>query len=117
MQGWGESVIIGVAAAGKEISTRPFQLITGRVWKGTVSQPMLRWPVYRLRKIDDIPFGVQAFGGYKSRVDVPRLVTDYMKGVIKVDEYITHHFTLDQINEAFDKLHHGEALRAVLKLA
>lgn len=92
-KGWGESIIIGVAAAGQEISTRPFQLVTGRVWKGT------------------------AFGGYKSRVDVPVLVERYMKGEFKVDEYITHHFKLDQINEAFDLLHSGKCLRAVVDMA
>jgi len=92
-KGWGESVIIGVAAGGQEISTRPFQLVTGRVWKGT------------------------AFGGYKSRVDVPVLVDRYLKGEFKVDEYITHHFKLDQINEAFNLLHSGKCLRAVVDVA
>lgn len=92
-KGWGESVVIGVAASGQEISTRPFQLVTGRVWRGT------------------------AFGGYKSRVDVPLLVERYLKGEIKLDEYITHHFTLDEINAAFDLLHEGKCLRAVLKIA
>lgn len=90
-KGWGESVVIGVAASGQEISTRPFQLVTGRVWRGT------------------------AFGGYKSRVDVPKLVDRYMKGEIKLDEYITHELTLDRINEAFELLHAGKCLRAVLK--
>jgi len=91
-KGWGESVIIGVAPAGKEISTRPFQLVTGRVWRGT------------------------AFGGYKSRQDVPGLVAAYLAGEFKVDEYVTHEFGgLDKINEAFGLLHRGECLRCVLK--
>ncbi len=89
-KGWGESVIIGVAEAGKEISTRPFQLVTGRVWKGS------------------------AFGGVKGRTGVPEYVNKYMKGEIKVDEYITHHFTLDQINDAFHALHGGDCIRAVM---
>ena len=89
-RGWGESCVIGVAAAGKEISTRPFQLVTGRVWKGT------------------------AFGGYKSRLQVPDLVELYMKGETKLDDYITHNMAFDQINEAFDLLHSGKCLRVVL---
>ncbi|GMH32678.1 hypothetical protein BSKO_00512 [Bryopsis sp. KO-2023] len=92
-KGWGESIIIGVAGSGKEISTRPFQLVTGRVWKGT------------------------AFGGYKSRQDVPELVERSLKGEFKVAEYITHRFKLDQINEAFDLLHEGKCLRAVIEMA
>eukprot|EP00736_Rhodelphis_marinus_P013968 Rmarinus@m.17869 len=91
-KGWGTSVIIGVAEAGKEISTRPFQLVTGRVWKGT------------------------AFGGYKSRTDVPKLVDRYMAGEVKVDEFITHNFGLDEINKAFDLLHKGECLRCVIHM-
>lgn len=91
-KGWGESVIIGVAASGQEISTRPFQLVTGRVWRGT------------------------AFGGFKSRVDVPILVEKYMAGEIKLDEYVTHNFKLEDINQAFDLLHKGQCLRAVLNL-
>eukprot|EP01023_Acetabularia_acetabulum_P009112 TRINITY_DN14028_c0_g2_i1.p1 TRINITY_DN14028_c0_g2~~TRINITY_DN14028_c0_g2_i1.p1 ORF type:complete len:463 (-),score=91.50 TRINITY_DN14028_c0_g2_i1:292-1560(-) len=91
-KGWGTSVVIGVAGAGKEISTRPFQLVTGRVWKGT------------------------AFGGYRSRIDVPELVNKYMHKKFKVDEYITHHFKLDQINEAFHLLHEGKCLRAVITM-
>ncbi|CAG9460961.1 unnamed protein product [Pedinophyceae sp. YPF-701] len=91
-KGWGESVIIGVAGAGQEIATRPFQLVTGRVWRGT------------------------AFGGYKSRVDVPKLVEGYMKGEFKVKEYITHHFKLEQINDAFHALHGGDCLRAVITM-
>ncbi|KAJ7555896.1 hypothetical protein O6H91_05G059900 [Diphasiastrum complanatum] len=91
-KGWGTSVIVGVAAAGEEISTRPFQLVTGRVWKGT------------------------AFGGYKSRTDVPKLVEDYMNKEIKVDEYITHNFKLDEINKAFGLLEAGKCLRAVIHM-
>ncbi|EFJ45245.1 hypothetical protein VOLCADRAFT_82410 [Volvox carteri f. nagariensis] len=89
-RGWGTSVIIGVAAAGQEISTRPFQLVTGRRWMGT------------------------AFGGYKSRVQVPDLVTEYMEGKTLLDKYITHNLKFDQINEAFELLHAGECLRCVL---
>jgi len=90
-RGWGVSVVVGVAAAGQEISTRPFQLVTGRTWKGT------------------------AFGGWKSRPQVPILVDLYMKGELKIDEYITHNMEFKQINEAFDLLHKGECLRCVLK--
>lgn len=89
-RGWGQSVIIGVAAAGQEISTRPFQLVTGRQWKGT------------------------AFGGYKSRVQVPELVNQYMSGETLLDKYITHNMDFDNINEAFDLLHSGKTLRTVL---
>lgn len=89
-RGWGTSVVIGVAAAGQEISTRPFQLVTGRSWKGT------------------------AFGGWKSKPQVPMLVDAYMAGQLKIDEYITHKMKFDQINEAFDLLHKGECLRCVL---
>lgn len=91
-KGWGTSVIVGVAPSGQEISTRPFQLVTGRVWKGT------------------------AFGGFKSRSQVPLLVEKYMKKEIKVDEYITHNVTLKEINKAFDLLHEGGCLRCVIKL-
>ncbi|PPS00963.1 hypothetical protein GOBAR_AA19695 [Gossypium barbadense] len=91
-KGWGTSVIIGVAASGQEISTRPFQLVTGRVWKGT------------------------AFGGFKSRSQVPWLVEKYMKKEIKIDEYITHNLTLGDINKAFDLMHEGGCLRCVLKM-
>ncbi|CAI5465154.1 unnamed protein product, partial [Closterium sp. Yama58-4] len=91
-KGWGESVIIGVAAAGQEISTRPFQLVTGRVWRGT------------------------AFGGFKSRTDVPQLVDKYLNKEIKVDEYITHNLPLSKISEAFDLLHGGKCLRAVIHM-
>ncbi|CAH8278449.1 unnamed protein product [Arabidopsis lyrata] len=89
-KGWGTSVIVGVAASGQEISTRPFQLVTGRVWKGT------------------------AFGGFKSRTQVPWLVEKYLNKEIKVDEYITHNLTLGEINKAFDLLHEGSCLRCVL---
>jgi len=91
-KGWGESVIIGVAASGQEISTRPFQLVTGRVWKGT------------------------AFGGYKSRDSVPKLVEEYLAGEMKLDEFITGHMPLDKINEAFDDMHAGRALRTIIDL-
>lgn len=91
-KGWGVSTIIGVAAAGQEISTRPFQLVTGRVWKGT------------------------AFGGFKSRDSVPKLVDDYMGGKLKVDEFITHHFKLDEVNEAFKVMHEGKSIRAIVHL-
>lgn len=90
-KGWGTSVIVGVAAAGEEISTRPFQLITGRVWKGT------------------------AFGGWKSKESVPKLVDEYMSKKLLLDEFITHNLSFDKINEAFDLLHTGKCLRVVLK--
>jgi len=90
-RGWGVSVVIGVAAAGKEISTRPFQMVTGRSWKGT------------------------AFGGWKSKPQVPMLVDLYMAGELKIDPYITHELEFKQINEAFELLHMGECLRCVLK--
>ncbi|XP_043917291.1 alcohol dehydrogenase class-3 isoform X2 [Protopterus annectens] len=89
-KGWGTSVIVGVAGAGKEISTRPFQLVTGRTWKGT------------------------AFGGWKSVESVPKLVCDYMAKKLKVDEFITHALPFDKINEAFDLMHEGKSLRTVL---
>ena len=89
-KGWGESVIIGVAAAGEEISTRPFQLVTGRTWKGT------------------------AFGGAKGRSDVPRIVDWYMDGKINIDDLITHQFQLENINGAFDVMHAGESIRSVV---
>jgi S-(hydroxymethyl)glutathione dehydrogenase/alcohol dehydrogenase len=82
-KGWGESTIIGVAAAGKEISTRPFQLVTGRVWRGS------------------------AFGGVKGKTDMPGLVKDYLDGKLKVDQFVTHTFNLDQINDAFEAMHSG----------
>jgi S-(hydroxymethyl)glutathione dehydrogenase/alcohol dehydrogenase len=89
-KGWGESVIIGVAGAGKEISTRPFQLVTGRVWRGT------------------------AFGGAKGRTDVPKIVDWYMDGKINIDDLITHTMPLDDINTAFDLMHSGESIRSVV---
>lgn len=89
-KGWGESIIIGVAGAGQEISTRPFQLVTGRVWKGS------------------------AFGGVKGRTQLPDYVERYMKGDIKIDEFITHEMPFEKINEAFDLLHHGKSIRTVL---
>lgn len=91
-KGWGESIIIGVAAGGQEISTRPFQLVTGRVWKGS------------------------AFGGYKSRDSVPKLVDDYMAKKMKVDEFVTHNFNLPETNEAFDAMHAGQCIRAIVNL-
>jgi S-(hydroxymethyl)glutathione dehydrogenase/alcohol dehydrogenase len=89
-KGWGVSVIIGVAGAGQEISTRPFQLVTGRVWKGT------------------------AFGGARGRTDVPKIVDWYMDGRIAVDELITHQFPLDRINDGFELMHRGESIRTVV---
>ena len=89
-RGWGESIIVGVAGAGQEISTRPFQLVTGRIWKGT------------------------AFGGAKSRRDVPKIVDWYMDGKIEIDPMITHTLPLDQINDAFDLMHKGESIRSVI---
>jgi S-(hydroxymethyl)glutathione dehydrogenase/alcohol dehydrogenase len=90
-RGWGTCVIIGVAAAGEEISTRPFQLVTGRVWKGT------------------------AFGGAKSRRDVPRIVDWYMEGRINIDDLITHVMPLDKINDAFQLMHEGKSIRSVIR--
>ena len=89
-KGWGESIIIGVAPAGTEISTRPFQLVTGRVWRGT------------------------AFGGARGRTDVPKIVDWYMEGKINIDELITHTMPLDEINTAFDLMHEGESIRSVV---
>ncbi len=89
-KGWGESIIIGVAASGQEIATRPFQLVTGRVWKGT------------------------AFGGAKGRTDVPKIVDWYMDGKINIDDLITHTFNLDDINKGFDVMHEGESIRSVV---
>jgi S-(hydroxymethyl)glutathione dehydrogenase/alcohol dehydrogenase len=89
-RGWGESIIIGVAESGQEIATRPFQLVTGRVWRGT------------------------AFGGARGRSDVPRIVDWYMEGKIRIDELITHTLPLPQINEAFDLMHHGDSIRSVV---
>ncbi|MBO6759119.1 MAG: S-(hydroxymethyl)glutathione dehydrogenase/class III alcohol dehydrogenase [Roseibium sp.] len=89
-KGWGESIIIGVAPAGAEIATRPFQLVTGRVWKGT------------------------AFGGARGRTDVPRIVDWYMEGKIEIDPMITHTMPLDEINTGFDLMHAGESIRSVV---
>jgi S-(hydroxymethyl)glutathione dehydrogenase/alcohol dehydrogenase len=89
-RGWGQSIIIGVAEAGQEIATRPFQLVTGRVWKGT------------------------AFGGARGRTDVPKIVDWYMDGKIRIDELITHRMPLDRINEAFDLMHDGKSIRSVV---
>ena len=90
-RGWGVSCVIGVAASGHEISTRPFQLVTGRVWKGT------------------------AFGGYKSRSDVPKLVTKHLKGELPIDHFITHVFKgVNETNDAIHALHSGTCLRAVV---
>ena len=92
-RGWGESCVIGVAAAGHEISTRPFQLVTGRVWKGT------------------------AFGGWKSRTEVPKLVQTVMRRELPVDEFVTDSFDgIANVNKTIDALHSGECLRAVLNI-
>ena len=89
-KGWGVSVIVGVAGAGQEISTRPFQLVTGRVWKGT------------------------AFGGAKGRTDVPKIVDWYMDGKIDIDSLVTHQMALPQINEAFELMHEGKSIRSII---
>jgi S-(hydroxymethyl)glutathione dehydrogenase / alcohol dehydrogenase len=89
-RGWGESIIIGVAPSGTEISTRPFQLVTGRVWKGS------------------------AFGGARGRTDVPKIVDWYMDGKINIDDLITHTMPLDKINDAFDLMHEGKSIRSVV---
>jgi S-(hydroxymethyl)glutathione dehydrogenase/alcohol dehydrogenase len=89
-KGWGESIIVGVAGAGKEISTRPFQLVTGRVWRGT------------------------AFGGVKGRSELPDYVERYLQGEFKLSDFITHTMALEQINEAFDLMHEGKSIRSVI---
>lgn len=89
-RGWGESIIVGVAGAGQEISTRPFQLVTGRVWKGT------------------------AFGGARGRTDVPKIVDWYMDGKINIDDLITHTMPLEDINKGFDLMHEGKSIRSVV---
>ena len=89
-KGWGESVIIGVAPAGAEITTRPFQLVTGRVWRGS------------------------AFGGARGRTDVPKIVDHYMEGKVSIDPLITHTMPLEDINKAFDLMHAGESIRSVV---
>ncbi len=90
-RGWGESIVIGVAGAGEEISTRPFQLVTGRVWRGS------------------------AFGGAKGRRDVPRIVDWYMSGKIQIDPLITHELPFERINEAFELMHEGRSIRSVVR--
>ena len=90
-RGWGQSIVIGVAPSGAEISTRPFQLVTGRVWKGT------------------------AFGGARGRTDVPRIVDWYMQGRINIDDLITHKLPLERINEGFDLMHAGTSIRSVVE--
>ncbi len=89
-KGWGTSIIVGVAGAGEEVSTRPFQLVTGRNWRGS------------------------AFGGARGRTDVPRIVDWYMQGLINIDDLITHTLTLDQINHGFELMHSGESIRSVV---
>jgi S-(hydroxymethyl)glutathione dehydrogenase/alcohol dehydrogenase len=89
-RGWGESIIIGVAASGQEISTRPFQLVTGRVWRGS------------------------AFGGVKGRTQLPGMVKQYMDGKIEIDSMITHTMGLEEINKAFDLMHEGKSIRSVI---
>jgi S-(hydroxymethyl)glutathione dehydrogenase/alcohol dehydrogenase len=89
-KGWGQSIIIGVAGAGQEISTRPFQLVTGRSWRGT------------------------AFGGARGRTDVPKIVDWYMNGKIEIDPMITHTMPLEDINKAFDLMHEGKSIRSVV---
>jgi S-(hydroxymethyl)glutathione dehydrogenase/alcohol dehydrogenase len=89
-RGWGKSVVIGVAESGREIATRPFQLVTGRVWTGS------------------------AFGGARGRTDVPRIVDWYMDGKIAIDPLITHTMPLERINDAFDLMHRGESIRSVV---
>ena len=89
-RGWGQSIVIGVAEAGKEIATRPFQLVTGRVWKGS------------------------AFGGARGRTDTPKIVDWYMDGKIQIDPMITHTLPLERINEAFDLMHEGKSIRSVV---
>ena len=90
-KGWGESIIIGVAGAGEEISTRPFQLVTGRVWKGS------------------------AFGGVKGRTELPNYVERYLQGQINIDDFVSHELPLEQINTAFDLLHAGNGIRTVIR--
>ena len=89
-KGWGTSVIVGVAGAGQEISTRPFQLVTGRTWKGT------------------------AFGGARGRTDVPKIVDWYMNGKINIDDLITHTMPLENINTGFELMRSGESIRSVI---
>lgn len=93
VQGWGESCIIGVAGSGKEINTRPFQLVTGRVWRGS------------------------AFGGVKSRSQLPGMVNEYLRGDIKIDEMITNTYPVTDINKAFEDMHSGKNIRGVVLFA
>lgn len=90
-KGWGQSIIIGVAGSGEEIATRPFQLVTGRVWKGT------------------------AFGGVKGRSELPRYVEEYLSGEIDIDSYVTHTFKLEEINQAFNVMHEGKSIRSIIE--
>jgi S-(hydroxymethyl)glutathione dehydrogenase/alcohol dehydrogenase len=90
-RGWGKSVIIGVAGSGQEIATRPFQLVTGRVWRGS------------------------AFGGVKGRTQLPGYVENYMNGNLKIDEFVSEVLPLDQINHAFDLMHDGKVIRSVIR--
>ncbi|MEC7194034.1 MAG: zinc-binding dehydrogenase, partial [SAR324 cluster bacterium] len=90
-KGWGQSIIIGVAGAGQEISTRPFQLVTGRVWRGS------------------------AFGGVKGRSQLPGYVDLYLAGKLKVDEFVTYTMPLEEINNAFDLMHEGKSIRSVIQ--
>lgn len=92
-KGWGVSTVIGVAAAGQEISTRPFQLVTGRTWRGS------------------------AFGGVKGRTELPGLVNDYLQGNLKIDEYVTHHRKFEEINEGFEDMHAGDCIRCVVDMS
>lgn len=92
-KGWGVSTIIGVAAAGQEISTRPFQLVTGRVWRGT------------------------AFGGVKGRTELPGLVEDYLNGTMNVDDFVSHHRKFEEINEGFGDMHAGDCIRCVVDMS
>ena len=89
-KGWGESVIIGVAPAGAEIKTRPFQLVTGRIWRGS------------------------AFGGVKGRSELPGIIDQYMKGEFALSDFITHTMPLEDINQAFDLMHEGKSIRTVI---
>lgn len=90
LQGWGESCIIGVAGSGQEISTRPFQLVTGRVWRGS------------------------AFGGVKSRSQLPGIIDEYMEGKVKVDEFVSATYKLEDINEAFEDMNSGKNIRGII---
>jgi S-(hydroxymethyl)glutathione dehydrogenase / alcohol dehydrogenase len=110
-KGWGVSVIIGVAGAGQEIATRPFQLVTGRVWKGTAFGNKCSANNYSLNNV----FNFFA-GGYKSVESVPKLVDRYLNGTFKIDEFITHNMPLKDINEAFHLMHEGKSIRSIIDL-